>query len=249
MTEGKTDITYLKAALKNLHDEYPELITKNTDGTFEYKVSFLKRTKRLRYFLNINLDGASALNNIYDFFSARNTKKAPNYSSYFKKLSNSLPKNPVILVFDNELNSKNKPISKFCNNSANLDDEKMKDLENEYMVNVIDNLYLLTVPLIGEKSECDIEDLFEEITLLEKIDGKEFTKQDDYDVTKFYGKEIFSKYILRSYTDVNFKEFRPVLDNINNIIVQSNGKPVALGDGSDVTNLKSDSTDKIALEI
>jgi len=31
VTEGKTDIAYLKAALKNRYNEYPKLVTKNTD--------------------------------------------------------------------------------------------------------------------------------------------------------------------------------------------------------------------------
>ena len=70
VTEGKTDIVYLKSALKNLHSEYPNLITKNSDGTFDFKVSFLKKTKRLGYFLKIDQDGGNALNNIYDFFGA-----------------------------------------------------------------------------------------------------------------------------------------------------------------------------------
>ena len=50
VTEGKTDIVYLKSALKNLCDEYPNLITKNNDGTFEYKVSFLKENKEVKLF-------------------------------------------------------------------------------------------------------------------------------------------------------------------------------------------------------
>ena len=73
-------------------------------------------------------------------------------------MSNTLPRNPVILMFDNEIKSgKKKPIGKFLN-EVNLN-EKKGILEKEYMVNIIDNLFLLTVPLIGSKPECDIEDL------------------------------------------------------------------------------------------
>ncbi|MBO0588212.1 retron Ec67 family RNA-directed DNA polymerase/endonuclease [Sporosarcina sp. E16_8] len=216
VTEGKTDIAYLKSALKNLYNEYPNLITKNSDGTFEFKVSFLKKTKRLRYFLGINLDGGSALNNIYNFFDSK--KPAPNYLNYFKSTSNTSPTNPVVLMFDNEIISgREKPIGKFLNHSA-LDTIKRKTLEKEYMVDVIDNLYLLTVPLIDGKPECDIEDLFEDITISHRIDGKEFTKDNKYDNSKYYGKEMFSKYILNNYSDINFNEFRLVLDNLNNIM-------------------------------
>ncbi|MCY9140511.1 retron Ec67 family RNA-directed DNA polymerase/endonuclease [Peribacillus frigoritolerans] len=245
VTEGKTDIAYLKSALKNLYNEYPKLITKKSDGTFEFKVSFLKKTKRLGYFLGIYQDGGSALNNIYDFFDF----KKSNYLRYFKKISNNLPINPVILMFDNEIKSKGKkPIGQFLNH-AKLDDKKREILENKYMVDLIDNLYLLTVPLIDGKSECDIEDLFENITLLHEINGREFTKKDKYDVSKYYGKEMFSKYILDNYSDINFNEFRSVLDNINNIIDIYTMGVVDTAHKLEAKNIDKSSADKVPLEI
>lgn len=217
VTEGKTDIVYLKAALKNLYNEYPNLISKNSDGSFEFKVYFLNKTKRLAYFLGIFQDGGSALKNIYNFFEGK-TKTTPSYLSYFKKLSNALPKNPVILMFDNEIKSgKNKPIGNFINH-ANIDEGKKSILQEKYMINIIDNLYLLTVPLIDGKPECDIEDLFGKEVLSQKIRGREFCKKDKYDYSKYYGKEIFSKYILDNYTDVDFNKFKSVLNNIINIM-------------------------------
>lgn len=218
VTEGKTDIAYLKAALKNLYYEYPNLITKNSDGSFEFKVSFLNKTKRLAYFLGIFQDGGSALNNIYNFFNAKTKKSTSSYMSYFKRISHTSPTNPVILLFDNEIKSgKNKPIGNFINH-AKLDDKKKGFLEDEYMVNLIDNLFLLTVPLIDEKPECDIEDLFDKSTLSQKIGGKEFCKKDEFNHSKYYGKEIFSKFILDNYKDINFNEFRSILNNINHIM-------------------------------
>ena len=65
VTEGKTDVRYLKAALKSLYNEYPNLITKSKDGKFRFKFSFMKRTKRLRYFLGVQADGADTIQNIY----------------------------------------------------------------------------------------------------------------------------------------------------------------------------------------
>ena len=58
VTEGKTDIRYIKAALKSLYNKYPRLIQKDAEGTFVYKFSFFKRTKRWKYFFGISLDGA-----------------------------------------------------------------------------------------------------------------------------------------------------------------------------------------------
>ncbi|EGD3653801.1 RNA-directed DNA polymerase, partial [Listeria monocytogenes] len=52
VTEGKTDIKYIKAALKTYHLEFPNLIEKKEDGEFDFRVAFLKRTNRLAHFLN-----------------------------------------------------------------------------------------------------------------------------------------------------------------------------------------------------
>jgi RNA-directed DNA polymerase len=247
VTEGKTDIAYLKSALKSLYKEYPNLITKKNDGTFEFKISFLNKTKRLKYFLGIYQDGGSALNNIYNYFDIK--KPAPNYLNYFKKKSNTIPKNPVILMFDNEIQSgKNKPIGKFLNH-VGLDDKKKLIFEDKFMVHLNDNLFLLTVPLIDGKAECDIEDLFEDVTLLHKIDGREFTKKDKYDVSKYYGKEIFSKYISKSYSDINFNKFRSLLDNLNHIIdIYTKGYGDA-GHNLEANNIDRKSEDKVSLLI
>lgn len=249
VTEGKTDIAYLKAALKNLHNDYPNLIKKSIDGSFEFKVSFLNKTKRLAHFLGIFQDGGSALNNIYNFFDNKAKKTTPSYLDYFKEISSTLPTNPVILMFDNEINSKkNKPIGSFINH-AKLGEKKKGILLEQDMVNIVDNLYLLTVPLIDGKLECDIEDLFEQSTLSQKINGREFCKKDKYDYSKYYGKEIFSKYILDNYTDINFNKFRSVLNNINNIIDIYTKGLVETGGNPEAKSLEKSSGDKVPLEV
>ncbi|QKP72473.1 retron Ec67 family RNA-directed DNA polymerase/endonuclease [Bacillus amyloliquefaciens] len=247
VTEGKTDIVYLKAALKKLYNEYPDLITKDINGTFEFKVSFLKKTKRLGYFLNIQ-EGGTGLKNINDFFNSNNAKKsAMNYLNYFKTISNTLPQSPVILMFDNEIKSgKKKPIGDFLHH-AKVDNEQVDTLKSEHKINIIDNLYLLTVPLIG-KSECDIEDLFDNTTLSHKINGKKFIKKDDYDTSKYYGKDIFSKYILDNYLNIDFNNFRSVLDNINNIINIYMKRVVDTGRNIETTK-NIDESEKVPLEI
>lgn len=234
VTEGKTDIVYLKAALKKLYKEYPQLVSKNDDGSFDYKISFLKRAEKkkntnkkktinkLEYFLGIVHDGADTVKNLYNFFHSEKKERedvSPNYFEYFKKTCNHKPYNPIIFLFDNEIQSrKRKPISKFISH-VKLDNKKKEKLKSENMVKLeADNLYILTNPLVKGMSECEIEDLFDDGTLNHKINGKSFTKEDKYDKQKFYGKEIFSKYILKNYINIDFDGFRPLLDNLVKII-------------------------------
>jgi len=209
VTEGKTDILYLKAALKKNYSKYPKLITKTKDD-FEFNVSFLKRSRRLEYFLKIQQDGADTMQNIYKFYLG--DKQIPSLYKYFKERSSSEPNYPVILIFDNEQKSR-KPLKKFIDYIK----IEQKPLQSRY-VNIVGNLYLLTNPLVKEKEECEIEDLFDETVLSNIIGGKTFSRNKDFDVNECYGKSIFSEYILKNYTAINFNEFIPMLDDLNSII-------------------------------
>ena len=245
ITEGKTDVLYLKAALQSLYKDYPELIKINNKGQFEYKVSFLKRTKRLDYFLGLVPDGADAIKNIYNLFVGKD--KSPNYLKKFFNTTNRAPENPVFLLYDNELDSgKKKPIGNFLGHVGVGNDKRLK-LETDLNINLIGNLYLLTVPLIKGKPECEIEDLFDNTCLAERIVGKSFNRNKNFNNTIHFGKEIFSKFVFRNYTNINFNEFRPVLDNIKSIVNVYSTKD---DKNKDVLNVeeKSISSEKVFVE-
>jgi len=214
VTEGKTDIAYLKAALKNLYSEYPTLITRNDEGQFKFNVSFLKRTKRLKHFFDFPFDGADAIQKIYNFYCGNNNM--PNYFEYFKKLSNA--KKPVFLFFDNEISSKDKPLKKFAD-TCRLSEDQKKELSDNLLLNSPrhSNLYTLTTPQLGNE-ESEIEDLFEQSVRDHKIGGKSFSLSKEFDCEKHYGKEIFSRYIAANYSDINFTGFKPILNKISEVI-------------------------------
>lgn len=224
VTEGKTDIHYLKAALKSLYKEYPTLVTKS-DNNFNFKVSFLNRTSRISYFLGIKIDGGDSMKRILDYYGSPSAnaktsqhhrgENTPKYIKYFKNISNHKPLNPVILIFDNELNNKHKkPLRSFLN-KLQFDNEARKALSESGETHLMENLYLLTTPLTSKEkdSESEIEDLFSQETLTHKINGKTFSRSGG-DPTKFYGKEAFSKYVAQNYNKIDFSRFKPLLDKM-----------------------------------
>lgn len=215
ITEGKTDILYLKAALKKLYSEYPDLIIKNTNKYFEYNISFLNRTKRLKYFLSIFEDGADTMKNIYKFYSNKGEKIYPNFIQYFEKLSPIPAINPVILVFDNEINTNGKPLKTFVD-FISCDSDQRRDLRGGKNIKINKNLYILTIPLCN-KTEIEMEDLFEDAVLSIEIEGKKFNRK-DIDNTKEYSKAIFAKYIYKNYKDINFDGFKPLLNELSSLI-------------------------------
>ena len=218
VNEGKTDILYLKSALKKMYKEYPKLIDKKQNGEFHYKISFLKRTEKMKDFFGFEKDGADSMKNLYDFFSDKNPKQNKNYYSLFKRICNYAPDNPVIFLFDNELCNNKKPLRNFLN-YANFSDKERDELNESLHINLIENsnLDVATNPLVDGKSECEIEDLFAKEVLDVTIQGKKFSKKDK-DNKEFYGKHIFSRYVWKNYEEIDFSRFRPLLDSISAII-------------------------------
>lgn len=215
VTEGKTDSRYIRAALKKMFDEYPLLIAKDGDGNFEFKISFFKRSKRWKYFYGMSMDGADAMKCIARFyFSKSKNDNNPNYYRYFHNLCGHSPSNPVFLLFDNETESK-RPLNKFLSENGVKADEKEQLKRDLYLQCILNsNLFLATNPLINGMPECEIEDLFLPEVLDHKINGKSFSRAESYDISTCYGKDIFSKYVADNYKNINFDEFRPLLDSM-----------------------------------
>ena len=214
ITEGKTDVLYIKAALKNLYAEYPSLISKNSNGKFTFRISFFNRTRHWKYFFGMSKDGADAMKKLYSFFSGNGDN---NLCQYFKKQNAIFSNKPVFFLFDNELNSK-RPLNAIVS-AAKLDDTQKNDLKekNHIMLNEDSKLSLLSVPLPSGKDECELEDLFDEKTLSTVIDGRTFSRKDE-DIKKYYNKNIFSKYVYKNYRQIDFSAFRPLLNIMTELI-------------------------------
>ena len=218
VTEGKTDIRYIKAALKSLYTKYPRLIQKNMEGNFIYNFSFFKRTKRWKYFFGISLDGADAMKILYHYH-AGNGKKIPAYHSYFRQLSGLEQHNPVILLYDNESKSE-RPLKKFLDKEIHATAQLKDALKSNLHICLIPDskLFLVTPPLVGSKEECEIEDLFSDELLSLNLDGKTFCRKDKFDDSKYFGKEILSQYVYENYQTIDFSRFIPLLDVIDTIV-------------------------------
>ena len=208
-TEGKTDILYIKAALLNYADEYPELIDENG-----FLFHFFKRTNRMKKYFEIQEDGADTWNNFYKNFCSE-FKDSKKYYLFFNQFQ-ICSKYPVILLFDNEQDSKH-PLGKFLN-TLNLDTLKDEFNNKNYVrLNPQQNMYILTMPKLKGDSNVEIEDLFGEELLNIKLNGKKFSRSGKDDNS--FGKEIFSKYVYSHKDEIDFSNFKYLLNGIRDILV------------------------------
>lgn len=220
ITEGKTDVLYLKAALMNLYKEYP-LLVENKGSHFKYNISFFKKSSIINEMFDFNKDGGHTFKRVYDLYCDKRSKN--DHEKYgllnkFNILTNKSFTMPVFLLFDNELVNKDKPLYNFL--SSNNIKDKSNNLKNNLFYKVFENgnLYIITNPLVNGKDECEIEELFDESTLSHNFSGKTLSLNKDFDTSIHVGKNIFANYIYYNYKKIDFKNFRYIFDIMNDII-------------------------------
>jgi RNA-directed DNA polymerase len=191
--EGKTDIIYLKCALKKLALSYNDLV-ENNNNEINYKIKFLNFSKNLRDIFSIST-GAPGLNHLIDM-----------YEKNIIKFKSDGKKSPVIVVLDNDdgLDEIKKKLKE-----KNLNQEKT-------IFHYAQNLYVLVIPREKGKS---IEDLFDPVVLNIKIDGKKFNRGKKIDTGKEYGKFVFAEKVVKANQEnISFERFKEVFDNVRFII-------------------------------
>ncbi len=215
LTEGKTDITYLRVALNSLVKYYPSLIEKkqiNKNSICDYKIKFFKNSEKTKYFLELD-GGTGNLNKFICNFDKKSKK--------YKHIENT---NPVIIILDNDSGSTGKG-----GIFANLSSERfpmitlsMDELRNEKWIWVMQNLYIIYTPLNGAK-ESAMEDLFDEKTLATQLGGKFFNKTNKTCTGNQYGKEAFATgVVLKQRKNIDFSGFSSIFDSVVEIIEHHN---------------------------
>lgn len=213
VTEGQTDIMYIKAALKKLIDKYRGIISYNeSTANYNYKFSFLNKTKNKEYLMYLNKEGAGIFKHIFDMYSNKNKLLIKNYYNYFNNKLKIEPSNPVVLLFDNELGDSNKPIIQFINyittdnNEGKREEIKNYLMEHGYCTNLFNtNIQLLLIPNDG-RTDFEIENLI----INDNSTNSKFISLGLNNDNKM---EV-SRIIYNNYRDYNFDSFKPLLDKL-----------------------------------
>lgn len=230
ISEGNTDPIYIKAALKNLYSAFPDLV-KLEGGCYVYQLCFLKRNRRFKEIFGVSDRGADALVSFYSKYcnmkemSSQNGSnqmkgKEKDYISLFHNHFHIPFSYPVILLFDNEVSNEKKPLGKFVNclklSKETIADELRKN--GYFKIHNDCNIYCVATPLVREKTECEIEDLFDKETLEVKIKGKSFSRKPEPAGNESFGKEEFAKYIYSNFQSIDFSNFKELFNSILSVI-------------------------------
>lgn len=154
LTEGKTDVSYIKLALKKYVANYPQLISLQGLNKFKYAISFLNHpqsnikntrchkekkkkkmntnqmSRRIPFFIGISEDGGNAYDHFLKYYSegvkSVNPKQFPNYPKYFISDLGKAYSKKVIILLDNE-KGKGSPLQCFI---SKCDTFKLKHKED-----------------------------------------------------------------------------------------------------------------------
>ncbi len=211
VTEGKTDIIYLRAAIKARQAKFPELATLK-DGKSKLQIQFLNASTNNKAVLGLaqGYPGMTAALKSYD-----KTRKA--YG--FRPLSH-----PVIFVVDNDDGGKN-VVSAAQDVSLKALGTTFDPASGQPFYYVRDNLYLVQTPAGANGEPSAIEDCFPQNVLDEKLNGKSFDPKKKHGDDTTFGKAIFAEQIVRSAADkIDFSGFDPILAGISQAIADYQAK-------------------------
>jgi RNA-directed DNA polymerase len=200
--EGKTDIIYLRCALRQLIDKYSEFIKKDDEG-YKFKIRFLNLSENFKDVFSIS-EGAPGLASLIEF-----------YQKYMEPFKAAGKKQPVMMLADNDDGAKDI--------KGKLND---KDFTKPFIYH-LENLYVVPVPITGGGPKAAIEDLFEKSVLETVVDGKIFNRNDKINPDKEYGKMVFAKKVVEhNQQEINFSGFEQILNRFKNVILDYKGKKV-----------------------
>ena len=217
LTEGKTDITYLRVALDAVSENHPNLIGNKNMGNKtirDYGIKFFKYTSKTKYLLTL----AGGTNYLKDFIIGFEKK-----TGAFNVIAN---KNPVIVILDNDSGSKgSKGIFETLFGKSFPEITLTKDeLRNQKWTWITKNLYIVFTPLNGLK-DSSMEDLFHSSVLQTTLEGKVFNRINTKCKKNEYGKERFAeRVVLKQRKKIDFSNFNCIFESISEIIKHNNSR-------------------------
>lgn len=207
--EGKTDGVYISNAVHQSKAIFPQLIKKSTDGkdvlSFQlFKYARQHKKKKAVYLPNFStasILGASSGGggNLGNLIRA--------YHKDLKKFKAPIGAYPVIFIVDND--DGGKAVYKIIRDTL-----KIIISGNEPFIHLFANLYIVPLPLSGEKKRS-IEDLFSKSDISKGLNSKPFDFSKNADPRKSIGKADFAyEFVAKQAEKLDWTGFHPLLQNV-----------------------------------
>ena len=198
ITEGESDILYLKSALLSSAHSIDHLVNVSSGEKNELLVDFFKFPKQAEKTLGL----AGGSGNLYIFLER--------YRDFLNRCNRKILNRSFVMVLDNDdgLKELTKRFSKLFNQTVTLaDNSPFKKFSPQAAVVKTPH------PSLGQKSA--IEDFLDPTALGVRLNGKTFSPQPNYDTSKHFGKIRLASHIYENRSSYNFTALEPILKRIS----------------------------------
>ena len=201
LTEGKTDPTYLRTAIRKLRKFHPRL-GEFHDNKFVGTLHFLKHTETMYDILK----SSGGITNLLEFVL--------NYQEEISSFKLRQLSHPVIVLIDNDGDTHR--IFSAINQKYNLS-ISFKSKLPYYHINT--NLYLIKTPEQGTDCKSNIEDLLDPKLFDVSLAGKMYDPNNKSTSENTFGKVVFAKRVVIPNADISdFTRFEALLDRFVKVL-------------------------------
>ena len=200
VTEGKTDIVYLRCAIKALKEQFPILAREEGQST-RVNVHFINPTYVNQRILGLG-EGFGGMKAIIE-----------RYENIMSSYNDRVHSSPVIFALDND--DGGEEVFKIIRKNTGIE---IDFKASETFFHLKQNLYLVKTPSEGSDQSC-MEDLFSEEVLSTLLHGKPFGRNKKHGDHTAYGKSEFADRVVRPRVgEIDFRYFAPLLNGITGSI-------------------------------
>lgn len=204
VTEGKTDVVYLRCAMRALAERFPRLASASLASQ---PVAFVRSSHVTRAVLKL----VGGYSDMVAFVAQ--------YDAALKRYAHAPLAQPAIFVVDNDEGGQ-----KLFGKASIPGGAKVGFDTIPIWHHMKHNLYLLRTPpktgaMSAKAAMTSMEDLFSPAVLATRLDGKPFDRSKAHGDTTSYGKALFADRVVRpGVGSIDFSGFAPMLEAITEIM-------------------------------
>ena len=201
ITEGESDIFYLKSALLQAKESIPNLVEYKQGERNELLIDFFKFPKHAERTMGL----AAGSGNLYLFLER--------YKNFLKRCNKSILNRKMIMLLDNDdgLKELTKRFKKLFQKDVTL-----ASLDPYTIFSDLAAVVRTPHSPVGLKSA--IEDFLDPAALSVTLDGKVFSPNSNFDTSKHFGKVALATHIYDHRKNYDFKDMNPILDRLSQAI-------------------------------